>query len=139
MRPLEFAGWIYMIGSGLWFLNPSVDTFSTSATNPYHFLAELMPEPVFAMILIGLGFANMYAFMRDNCWLQKSITIITLFFWLFVANMFMHANSSAWLFFNAVFLAVVHVWVYLRTSRRCRVRMEVRETLRNLKDNPRSL
>lgn len=125
MKALEFAAAAYMMGSGLWFLNPMVDTFGESSSNVYEYVAAIMPEPVWGGILLALGILNLVMLSGDRGKFYKWIVLFTAFFWIWVSNLFANANIWAWLFFNALFVACVYIWIYLRASRRHRIQKEV--------------
>jgi hypothetical protein len=128
MYTLQFASSLYLIISGLWFLNPYSGAFlNASPTGAYHFISELMPQGIWAFLLLAFGLANIIAILQDRFRYQKIISLLTVFFWVWVSVLFASANIYAWVFLNTIFLSMLHVWIYLRVSRQHRIRQEVRE------------
>lgn len=130
MLAVEIAASSYAIGSGIWFMLP-FDTFHN--VNVYGAISAILPEPVWGMILFSVGIVNLALSLSHCCLPAKRVQFGTIFFWVFTAMMLGQEHFQAWAVFTSVFAAIIYGWIYLRSSRRCRVRADVREELQSIR------
>jgi len=132
MTTVEFAVATYSILSGLWFLNPLANTFRLANANVYEYIGQLMAEPVWGALLLGVGCVSMTVVFSEHLAIKKIVSMAGVFFWVWVSVMFASAFVWSWLFLNSVFLVIIYVWIHLRVARRSRVREQVKDEVREI-------
>jgi hypothetical protein len=92
-RELEFLSALYLLGWGLWILNPWAESFVSSSI--YRQMALLAPEWMWGIVVSAIGLFQMIAICTDNCRLRAAASVISMFTLVSMSLLVLYGNPAS--------------------------------------------
>lgn len=124
---MEFWMSLYTLTSGVLFITDQIGSYYTGSS--YSIVSYYVPQFWWGFILICFGLLELAGMYGNSYRFQKFMLMAGTGFWAFTAAIVGFGNQQTWIFMNLIFIAVIHIWLYLRVSRKLRIRNEVKESL----------
>jgi hypothetical protein len=124
---MEFWVALYTSISGLMFLTGRIDSYYTGSV--YELISSVISQQIWGTFMTTLGLIQLIVLYHNRFASQKWVFAFSTVFWVFTGSIVGFGNGKTWIFFNIIMVAFAHIWLYLRTSRKLRIRKEVRDEL----------
>lgn len=124
---MEFWMSFYTLTSGVLFLTNRIGSYYSGTS--YSIISYYISQGWWGFTMILLGLLELTALYTNNYRLQRFILMLGTGFWAFTAAIIGFGNQQTWIFMNILFVAVAHIWLYLRISRKLRIRNDVQSSL----------
>lgn len=124
---LELWVGLYSLFLGILFLVGLIDSYYTGAV--YSVVSVYVPREIWGSTLIGLGLLQLIGTYSKKYSFQKWACTLTTAFWAFTASITAFGNGHTSVFYTNFMILLAQAWLYLRISRKLRIRSEVRAEL----------
>lgn len=119
----------YSIFLGILFLVGVIDSYYTGAV--YSVISVYVPREIWGGALIILGLLQLYGVYTKRYSFQKWACTLATAFWAFTASITAFGNGHTSVSYTNLMILLAQAWLYLRISRKLRIRSEVRGELSN--------
>lgn len=124
---MEFWTAFYTICSGVLFMINQIGSYYTGSS--YSIISYFIPQFWWGLFMLTIGLLEITGMYSNRYHFQRWILAFATGFWSFTAAIVGFGNNQTWLFVTIIFISVAHIWLYLRISRKLRVRQDVRASL----------
>lgn len=127
---MEFWMALYTCLSGSMFLLGGINSYYSGSV--YQVIASVFSQTGWGFTLLALGLLEFYGMYSNKYKIQKWILAIATTFWVFTSCVIGFGNGHSWVFSTVVMVVIAHIWLYLRISRRLRIRNEVHTEVKRI-------
>ena len=111
----ELVVMLCTLGWGVWLVNPSWDSFSSTPT--FRSMQAIAPEWVWGTPMLVLSLVHLVGLLADHSRIRKACTFANTLLWVFLSAMVWQGNLASTASVVYPVLALASLWAWLRLAR----------------------